>query len=109
LVDELILLPLIYLLAAPFSWPHHFVFALLPLTYLWAKARHAPTRELLALYLSTLILGTELPMYLAAYTSAGNFVLIIAAIALWPAATCAILWVGMRTYRRSQALDSQAA
>ena len=46
LVDELILLPLVYLLAAPFSWPHHFVFALLPLTYLWAKAREATTRRI---------------------------------------------------------------
>ena len=72
LVDELILLPLVYLLAAPFSWPHHFVLALLPLTYLWAKAREATTAELVALYLSTLALGTELPMYVAAYTSAGT-------------------------------------
>lgn len=49
LIDELILLPLVYLLAAPFSWPHHFVFAVLPLTYLWAKAREATSSELVAL------------------------------------------------------------
>ncbi len=101
LVDELILLPLVYLLAAPFSWQHHFVFALLPLTYLWAKAREATPAELAALYLSTLALGTELPMYLSAYALGGNGALIILAIALWPAATCAILWVGMRMYGRS--------
>jgi hypothetical protein len=101
LIDELILLPLVYLLAAPFSWAHHFLLAALPLTYLWAKAREATTGELVALYLSTLALGTELPMYVAAYTSGGSPHLIILAIALWPAATCAIIWVGMRMYARS--------
>jgi len=101
LIDELILLPLVYLLAAPFSWAHHFLLAALPLTYLWAKAREATTSELVALYLSTLALGTELPMYVAAYTSGGSPHLIILAIALWPAATCAIIWVGMRMYARS--------
>jgi alpha-1,2-mannosyltransferase len=109
LVDELILLPLVYLLAAPFSWPHHFLFALLPLTYLWAKARAATTAELVALYLSTLALGTELPMYAAAYTSEGSPYLIIAAIALWPVATCAIIWVGMRMYLRSQVFEPKQA
>jgi hypothetical protein len=107
LVDELILLPLIYLLAAPFSWPHHFVLALLPLTYLWAKAREATTSELVALFLSTLTLGTELPMYLAAYSPWAGPHLIILATALWPAATCAIIWVGIRMYSRSQAFDPQ--
>jgi hypothetical protein len=101
LVDELILLPLVYLLAAPFSWPHHFVLAILPLAYFWAKARAATSAELTALYLSTLILGTELPMYIAAYTLAGSRALVIAAVALWPAATCAIIWVGTRMYTRS--------
>ena len=109
LVDELILLPLVYLLAAPFSWPHHFVLALLPLTYLWAKAREATSAELVALYLSTLVLGTELPMYVAAYTPGASPYLIIVAIALWPAATCAIIWVGMRMYLRSQVFDPQLA
>ena len=107
LIDELILLPLVYLLAAPFSWPHHFVFALLPLTYLWAKAREATSAELAALCLSTLVLGTELPMYIAAYSPGASPYLIIVAIALWPAATCAIIWVGMRMYIRSQVFDPQ--
>ena len=101
LVDELILLPLVYLLAAPFSWPHHFILAVLPLTYLWAKARQATTAELVALYLSTMVLGTELPMYIAAYSPWANPKFIIVATALWPAATCAIIWVGMRMYARS--------
>jgi hypothetical protein len=96
LVDELILLPLIYLLAAPFSWPHHFVLAVLPLTYLWAKAREATSSELVALCLGTLALGIELPMYLAAYSPWAGPRLIVLAIALWPAAICAIIWVGMR-------------
>ena len=109
LVDELILLPLVYLLAAPFSWPHHFVLTILPLTYLWARVREATTGELVALYLSTLALGTELPMYIAAYTGAGSPLLIIGAIALWPAATCALIWVGTRTYLRSQVFEPQPA
>jgi hypothetical protein len=102
LTDELILLPLVYLLAAPFSWTHHYVLAILPLTYLWAKAREAAPSELVMLSLSTLLIGTELPMYLAAYSPWTNPYLIIAVIALWPAATCAIIWVGMRMYLRSQ-------
>ncbi|MGA3327565.1 MAG: glycosyltransferase family 87 protein, partial [Terriglobia bacterium] len=109
LVDGLIMLPLVYLLAAPFSWSDHFVLALLPLAYFWAKAREATTSELVALFLSTLGLGTELPMYIAAYTSAGGPHLIILAIALWPVATCAIIWVGMRMYLRSQDSDPQQA
>jgi hypothetical protein len=96
LVNELILLPLVYLLAAPFSWTPHFVVALLALTYLWARVREATAWELVALFLSTLTLGTELPMYVAAHSPWGGPHLIMLAIALWPAATCAILWVGMR-------------
>jgi alpha-1,2-mannosyltransferase len=107
LVDELILLPLVYVLAAPFSWPHHFVLAVLPLTYLWVKAREATTAELVALYLGTLALGNELPIYIAAYSPWAGPHLIIVATALWPAATCAIIWVGMRMYVRSQLFDPQ--
>jgi hypothetical protein len=62
---------------------------------------------LVALYLSTMALGTELPMDVAAYTSGGSPHLIIVAIALWPAGTCAIIWVGMRLYLRSQVFDPQ--
>ena len=101
LIGELILLPLVYLLAAPFSWAYHFVFALLPLTYLWAKAREATSAELVALYLSTLVLGTEIPMDIAVYSPWAGPHLIAVAIALWPAATCAIIWVGMRTHLRT--------
>ncbi len=105
LVDELILLPLVYLLTAPFCWQHHFVLAILPLTYFWVKARAWTFAELAVLYLSTLAIGTELPSYVAAYTSLGGPTLIILAIAVWPAATCALIWLGMRTYNRSQALS----
>jgi hypothetical protein len=48
-------------------------------------------------------------MYIAAYTSGGSPHLIIVAIALWPAATCAIIWVGTRLYLRSQVFDPQPA
>ena len=107
LVDELILLPLVYLLVAPFSWVYHFVFAILPLAYLWAKAREATSAELVALCLGTLALGTELPMDIAVYSPVASPYLIMMAIALWPVATCAILWVGMRMYLRSQVFDPQ--
>jgi len=50
---------------------------------------------LTALCLSTLALGTELPMYLAAYSPWTGPFLIILATALWPAATHDILWVRM--------------
>jgi len=107
LIDELVLLPMVYLLAAPFSWPHHFLLAVLPLTYLWAKAREATSAELVALYLGTLALGTELPMYLAAFSPVASSYLIIVAIALWPVATCAIIGVGMRMYLRSRVFRPQ--
>jgi hypothetical protein len=109
LAEELILLPLVYLLVAPFSWANHFALAALPLTYLWAKSGEAAASELVALCLSTLVLGTELPMYVAAYSPWANPYLIIVAIALWPAATCAIIWVGMRMYLRSRVFDPQPA
>jgi hypothetical protein len=108
LVDELILLPIVYLLAAPFSWVHHFALAILPLAYFWAKAREATNHELIALYVSTLVLGTELPMDIAAFSPWASPRLIILALALWPAATAAIIWVGMRMYLRSAELDEGA-
>ncbi len=108
LVHELILLPLVYLVAAPFSWPHHFVLAILPLTYLWAKVREATSAERWVLCLSTLVLGTELPMYVAAFSPLAASSLIVVAIALWPAATCGIIWVGMRLYVGSQSLEPRA-
>jgi hypothetical protein len=105
LVNELILLPLVYLLTAPFSWPHHYVLAILPLTYFWVKARASTIAELAALYLCTLALGTELPTYIGAYTSLGSPAFIVAAIAIWPAATCVLIWLGMRMYTRSLPLS----
>jgi hypothetical protein len=107
LIDQLILLPLICLLAAPFSWQGHFLLAVLPLTYIWVRAREATSGELVALYLSTLILGTDLPLYIAAYSPLANPYLIIVANALWPMATCAIIWVGMRLSVRSQVVEPQ--
>jgi hypothetical protein len=107
LIDELILLPLVYLLAAPFSWPHHFALAILPLMYFWMKAREATSSELMALSLSTLVLGTELPMYIARFSPWASPSLIIAATGLWPAATVAILWASARIYLRSLAFNPQ--
>jgi hypothetical protein len=104
-MDELILLPLVYLLAAPFSWTYHYILAILPLTYLWVKAREATTGELWALYLGTMAVGTDLPMYIGAYSPWATPSLIIVAIALWPVGTGALIWAGMRMYSRSQAPD----
>jgi len=59
----------------------------------------------MTLFLSTLVLGTELSMYIAEYTSERGSHLIVLAIALWPTASGAILWVGMRMYLRSRALS----
>ena len=90
------------MLAAPFSWVYHFVLVLLPLAYLWAKARDATGGEIVTLMAATLVLATELPMDIAVYSPWGGHGPIIAAIALWPAPTVAILGVGMRMYVRSQ-------
>jgi Gpi18-like mannosyltransferase len=101
-IDELIVLPLIYLLVAPFSWDHHFLLAVFPLTYLWARSREATDVEMVTLSLSTLALGTTLPIYVAVGSAWASPLLTVLAIALWPAATSAIIWVGMRMYVRSR-------
>lgn len=48
-------------------------------------------------------------MYLAAYSPIAGPYLIIVAIALWPAATCALIWVGTRLYLRSHVFYPQPA
>jgi hypothetical protein len=106
-VDELIVLPLVYLLVAPFAWGHHFLLAVFPLTYLWAKSREATGVEMVTLSLSTLALGTALPGYIAANSPLARPLLTVLATALWPAATSAVIWVGMRMYVRSRGLDQQ--
>jgi hypothetical protein len=107
LIEELILLPLFYLLLAPFSWDHHFVLAVLPLTYIWARSRKATDAEMVLLSLSTLALSTTLLIDLAWDSPWARPLFIILAIALWPAATSVIIWVGMRMYRRSRESDRQ--
>ena len=106
-IDELIVLPLIYLLVAPFGWGHHFLLAVFPLTYLWARSREATDVEIVTLSLSTLALGTALPNYMAAASPWARPLLTVLAIALFPAATLAVIWVGMRMYVRSRGLDKQ--
>jgi hypothetical protein len=106
-IDELIVLPLVCLLVAPFAWGHHFLLAVFPLTYLWASSREATDVEMVTLSLSTLALGTALPNYIAANSPWARPLLTVLAIALWPAATSAVIWVGMRMYVRSRGLDKQ--
>jgi alpha-1,2-mannosyltransferase len=107
LIKELIVLPLVYLLVSPFVWDHHFLLAVFPLTYLWARSREATDVEMVTLSLSTLALGTTLPAYVAAVSPWARPLLTVLAIALWPAATSAVIWVGMRMYVRSRGLDQQ--
>jgi hypothetical protein len=106
-IDELILLPLVFLLVAPFAWGHHFLLAVFPLTYLWASSREATDVEMVTLSLSTLALGNGLPSYIATSSPRARPLLTVLAIALWPAATSAVIWVGMRMYVRSRGLDKQ--
>jgi len=107
LIEELIVLPLVYLLVSPFIWDHHFLLAVFPLTYLWARSREATDVEMVTLSLSTLALGTTLPAYVAAVSPWARPLLTVLSIALGPAATSAIIWVGMRMYVRSRGLDQQ--
>ena len=93
----------------PFSWQGHFLLAVLPLGYYWARVEETTQGELLALNLSMLVLGTDLPMYVAAYSPWANPYLIILTNALWPAATCAIIWVGISMSRRGQAIKPEIA
>jgi alpha-1,2-mannosyltransferase len=106
-IDELVVLPLIYLLVAPFSWGHHFLLAVFPLAYLWASSRAATDVEMVTLSLSTLALGTDLLHYIADVSPWAKPLLTVLAVALSPAATAAIIWVGMRMYVRSRGLDEQ--
>ena len=109
LVEELVLLPLVYLLAAPFSWVNHFALAVLPLTYLWAKSREANllrTGHALSQHAGP---GDRTPHVHGSIFALASPYLIIVAIALWPAATCAIIWVGMRMYLRPWVFNPQPA
>jgi len=106
-IVELTVLPLVCLLVAPFSWGHHFLLAVFPLTFLWASAREATDVEMITLSLSTLALGTVLPNYIAVVSPWARPLLNVLATALWPAATSAVIWVGMRMYVRSRGLDKQ--
>jgi hypothetical protein len=106
-IDELIVLPLVYLVVAPLCWGHHFLLAVFPLTYLWARSREATDTEMVTLSLSTLTLGTALPIYVAANSPWARPLLTVLSISLFPAATLAIIWVGMRLYVRSRGLDRQ--
>lgn len=100
LVNELALLPLVYLLVSPFSWGHHFVLAVLPLTYLWLRSREsrvAATRiEIVFLALGTLVFGISLPDD-AAIALHMSFLGVVV-IGLWATATMGLTWVGMSTY-----------
>jgi hypothetical protein len=109
LIEELSLLPLVYLLVAPFIWGHHFLVAVFPLTYLWARSREANDTEMVALSLSTLALGTTLPAYVAEVSPWARPLLTVLAIALWPAATSALIWVGMRMYVHSRGSNQEPA
>jgi hypothetical protein len=107
LVRELTLLPLVYLLAAPISWRMHFVLAALPLAYLWTISRQAARNaELLTLSLSTVILGINIPDYVAVAVRETSSFFAVAAVGLWPVATAALIWTGMRIYRRAGDSDA---
>ena len=44
LTVDLTLLPLVALMVSPLSWPQYWVLAMLPLAYLWARARDPAAR-----------------------------------------------------------------
>ena len=101
LAHELTLLPLVFLLVSPWSEHHHYLLAILPLTYLWAKSREAGTHlEIAVLTLSTLIVGTVIPDYVATSIPWARSLWAVIDVGLWPAATLALIWIGMRMYDR---------
>jgi hypothetical protein len=71
----------------------------LPLTYLWSRSREqavAVSRlDLILLTLSTLILGSAVPDFVAPTLGPSGELLVMGA---WVAATLALLRVGMRMY-----------
>jgi hypothetical protein len=94
-IRELVLLPLVYLLAAPISNRNYFVLAILPLAYLWSISRDLGDRKrLLALSLCTFILGVKLPDYIPLTVPWAKPQLWQAGMAAWPIATAALIWIG---------------
>jgi hypothetical protein len=104
LVGELVLLPLVYLLAAPVSNRYHFALAVLPLAYLWVVCRQAGHKaELVALAAATLVLGTAIPDYVAVSIPFARQFFVALSQCLWVAATTLLVWVGARLFNPSQA------
>ena len=113
LLFEVILLPLIVLLVSPMTWLQYYVLAVLPLTYLWTRAREeagAVSRlDLIFLAGSTLILGSSsrgLEHHLAQAIGAPFELLVMG---VWVATTLALVWVGMRMYKSCAAGEPPAA
>ena len=101
LVYELTLLPVVFLLVSPWSEQHHYLLAVLPVTFLWAKARESGKHlEIAALTVSTLIVGTIIPDYIATSLPWAKSLWTVIDVGLWPAATLALIWTGMRMYGR---------
>jgi hypothetical protein len=94
---EIVLLPVVILLISPLSWPQHYVITVLPLTFLWIRAREPQTGvsnfDLALLAFCTLTFGSALPEFIARALGAPAELLLMAA---WVAATVALLWVGVR-------------
>jgi hypothetical protein len=99
LIFELALLPLVVLLISPVTWSHHYVIAVLPLTYLWVRPREEAAvvskLDLILLASSTLTFGSALPEFIARAFGAPGELFVMGG---WVAATVALLWVGMRMY-----------
>jgi hypothetical protein len=95
LVYELMVLPLVILLASPESFRHHYLLAALPLLYLWVNSQtwvedHLAVR-LAALGVATLVIGTPFADYVI--TSVRNSAIDLLLTSFYPAATILLIWL----------------
>jgi len=94
LVYELMVLPLVILLASPESFRHHYLLAALPLLYLWLTSREwvgdRVALRLAALGIATLVIGTPFPDYVI--TSVRNSGIDLLLTSLYSAATILLIW-----------------
>jgi hypothetical protein len=110
LIFEMSLLPVVVVLVSPVSWSQYYVLAILPLAWLWAHFRKQPSGaaqvDLVICACCTLVIGVNLPEHTVAQVLGpfGQLCLM----AMWVAATVAILWLGMRMYSQGVAAPQSA-
>jgi len=98
LIRDLVLISLLGIVISPVSWTHHYVIALLPFVYLWAKLPAARSRTLLVLFLAV---ATDFVAILQFAPTSHLFQLVLAAIV--PSLTGSVAFLALAKDRQPSA------